>query len=387
MKKKTTLWSVSDLQQRFRRINFPEYQREPNVWSRAAKQRLIDSMLRQFDIAPFYFYTSGDDSIDCVDGRQRIGAIMSFLNNNPDDADDNGFEFRVLNELYEDKGYPFAALDNVSFRKLEKRNAMVAKDFVRRLKNYRITVTELSDCDDATEFNLQFARLNLGTVINSGEKLNAMIGALRDVCFGERGRHEFLESTSLPTRRFSKEQLTAQILAQVFSVAAGGEGSYTRTRHFDIQKLFKEHTTLRPEHRRWIQKTMQLMDLLHGAFRRRSPLRNRAIVVSTVLLAYEQPDMNDKVALELAGFVDEFVCRLKWQLGKGLDVDYGYRYLVEFQRHVTQASVEKPAVSARAETLAQEFARWRKSRVLRGDEEYKTQTGKDPRKECRKARR
>ena len=79
MEKKVVPWSVEDLRANFPRVDFPEYQREPNLWSLIEKQRLIDSMIRRFDIASLYFYRHGDGAIDCVDGRQRIGAIMSFL--------------------------------------------------------------------------------------------------------------------------------------------------------------------------------------------------------------------------------------------------------------------------------------------------------------------
>ena len=57
-------------------------------------------------------------------------------------------------------------------------------------------------------------------------------------------------------------------------------------------------------------------------------------------------------------------------MGKGFDMDEEYRYLVEFQRHVTQASVEKPAVEGRARTLKEGLALWRERRMLRGDDEY-----------------
>src|SRR4051812_45914311 len=80
-------------------IDFPEYQREPNIWSRDQKQRLLDSILREFDIASVYLYRKPDDSLECIDGRQRINAIMAFLNANPADARDNGFPLRFQNEI------------------------------------------------------------------------------------------------------------------------------------------------------------------------------------------------------------------------------------------------------------------------------------------------
>lgn len=74
---------------------------------------------------------------------------------------------------------------------------------------------KLSDSSRPEEFNLQFTRLNLGAIINSGEKLNAMVGDLRDECFTNQGigQHAFLDKIKIPTRRFAKEGVAAQILA------------------------------------------------------------------------------------------------------------------------------------------------------------------------------
>ena len=68
--------------------------------------------------------------------------------------------------------------------------------------------------------------------------------------------------------------------------------------------------------------------------------------------------------------MSDFVNCLRWQISKGLDVDTEYRYLVEFQRHLTQASVEKPAVTKRAEVLKEGYEFWRRTGKLRGDAEY-----------------
>ena len=101
--------------------------------------------------------------------------------------------------------------------------------------------------------------------------------------------------------------------------------------------------------------------------------------MSTVLLAWKLKVASKAEASRLAQFIQEFLSRLKWQLGKGLDVDKKeYLYLIEFQRHLTQASVEKPAVEARAKTLQQEYTRWSESGALTGDDEYEKRTGSKP---------
>lgn len=366
MRKHITKWSVRQLRGRFRGISFPEYQREPNVWNLIAKQRLIDSMVRRFDIAALYFYQNGDDTLDCVDGRQRIGAIMSFLGENEGDAH-NQFPFRVLNEVYDDDEHPFADLSVTTYATIGRLRTEreCADAFVEIFENYEITVIVLSDSKEASEFNLQFTRLNLGTIINSGEKLHAMVGELRDLCFNDLGRHPFLESVRIPTRRFSREQLAAQIVAQVFSLEEAGsnaEKRFTRTRHFDLQRLFKRYATLNESRRLWIGNVKKVMDSLAAAFEDPECLRSRAMVVSTVLLAYELRDQRWFDASELARFVSEFVPLIREQVRKGLDYDRDARHLLDFQKHVTQASVEPRAVEQRARMLREHFEKWRNVR-------------------------
>ena len=299
---------------------------------------------------------------------------MSFLGQNPNDQDDN-FEFKILNEIYDDEEHPLRTMDNKTFSEIGRLadDDPEAEEFVRRFVEYPLTVILLSNSDTEKEFNLQFARLNLGVIINSGEKLHAMVGALRDTCFRELGRHPFLAETNVPTRRYSREQLAAQIMGQVFTLEAGrnaGRNEYARTRHFDLQRLFKEHTVIGDEQREWLQKIERVMNWLQPEFAEMGALRNRAIVVSTLLLAYDENVESAEQARTIAEFVDEFVRCLKWQISMGFQMDEEYRYLVEFQRHVTQASVEKPAVEGRARTLEEGLALWRADRMLRGDFEY-----------------
>jgi hypothetical protein len=382
MKRIVKRWPVWKLQNRFASIDFPEYQREPNVWSLGAKQRLIDSMTRGFDIAAFYLYETGEGSWDCVDGRQRIGAIMSFLGRNEGEGNHNGFKFAASNEIYDDSR-PFKRFEGKTFADI-KDEASADPDlqaFKKRLLDYEVTVVVLSDSDDEMEFNLQFTRLNLGAIINSGEKLRAMVGDLRDECFEEIGKHAFLDAVNIPTRRYSREQTAAQIIAQVFALEesreAGGK-EFARTRHLDLQKLFKQHAELRQKERKWIDNVEKVMDDLRASFQKWELLRSRAMVVSTVVLAYDRRHRDGLDVRELTTFMECFLQRLKEQLAMGLDYDPEFRYLIEFQRNVTQASVEKKAVLARATVLEAEFEKWRSHGVLSGDRAKNSGDGGHP---------
>lgn len=397
MEKTNERWSVEYLRSIYPQIDFPEYQREPNLWSLTEKQRLIDSMVRRFDIAPLYLYRDTPGSIDCVDGRQRIGTIMSFLGDNRDDSHDK-FSFKILNEIYEDESPLFKPLDGKTYEEIcllrdqtategqsDDTTAELVREFLHRLHQYKLNVVLLSGSDRPEEFNLQFTRLNLGAIINSGEKLHAMVGDLRDECFNRLGSHSFLQETDIPTRRFAREQVAATVMAQIFSIVESkNPNSFVRTRHTDLQRVFKQKSQLKDQEQGTIEDVRQLLDLLGPAFSGKNILRNRAITVSTVLLAWNLGVKTGGEAEKVASFISEFVLRLRWQLAKGLDVDQEYRYLTDFQRNLTQASAEGSSVAARADMLETEFARWSESGKLRGDEEWKSRTNLDPSMESRK---
>ena len=108
-------------------------------------------------------------------------------------------------------------------------------------------------------------------------------------------------------------------------------------------------------------------------------LRSRAIVLSVALLAYREDVGVTEDARSLAQFLGDFVRCLTWQIRKGLDADREYGYLVEFQRHLRQASVERPAVSKRAAMLKDAYEYWRENdQSLPGDTGYRERTREDP---------
>ena len=384
MKKEIRRLTVADLQKQYRTITFPEYQREANIWALAEKQRLIDSILRQFDIAALYFYRHEDDTLDCVDGQQRIGAIMSFLGHR-DGERDNNFVFKVMNEVYEDAEPALGWAHGKTLKEIRQEGGPRAEAFTSALFRYELVTVILADSERDEDFNLQFTRLNLGMAVISGEKLNAMVGELKQRCFddGGLGHHPFLEAIRMAGRRFGKEQTAAQIVAQIFSRVETEE--YTRTRQLDLQKLFLENAKLDPDREDVLQRLERLLDLLGRAFEGKGIRLNRAMAVSTVVLAWEEDVESREGGEEFADFVDELQCRVRWQAKKGFQADPEYAELLELQRHITQASVEKPAVRARARIMQEQFKRWREGIGFVGDEEWTRRTREDPREECRQS--
>ena len=386
MQRESTALSIRDLQSSFVDIEFPEYQREPDIWSREQKQRLIDSILRRFDIASVYFYRREDSTLECIDGRQRLNAIMSFLARNPVDERDNGFALYLENEISRGLATDFDCLNGHTFEEIERHANDEASDLhdlatraCEAILEYRISTVSLSATTDDEEFNLQFLRLNLGTLINAGEKLHAMVGAMRDVVFADDGigRHAFFECVRIPTRRYAKELTAAQVLLQMFSFSELGE--FTRARHVELQRFLKQHEDLDPAHS-LIEEASDTLDAMSdGVVDAADHLRNRAVTVSLILLAWQRNVATGELEVERYwAFASTFMERLGTQVErmKSFNVDAEYQHLVEFQRHLTQAAVERPALTRRHEILRRSLDQWLDDGTLEGDREYEKRIGR-----------
>ncbi len=381
MERRAQTIKIRELRQQYVDIEFPEYQREPNVWKREQKQRLIDSMFRHFDIAAIYFYQRDDGGLECIDGRQRLNAIMSFLGDNGLEDDDNGFRLRVSNEVADIDPPIMSRLDGRTFGELSDDATPEIVEATERFLGYEVAAIFLSGSLAPEEFNLQFLRLNLGTLINAGEKLHAMVGTMRDLLFGPDGlgSHPFLDRVGVPTRRYAKEQVAAQILLQVFSRAERQE--FTRSRHFDLQRFLKTHADIDPHDPRieGVEGTLGALESHVADIG--GELRNRAITVSVVVAAVELGlHRDDRQAERFGEFLGLFLGRLRWQVTnmKAFRVDQRFNYLVDFQRHLTQAAVEKPALTFRHNVLFREFENWSATGRLTGDEQYEEEEGYPP---------
>lgn len=361
-------WTVAGLLKNIGQIEFPEFQREPTVWKLDKKQRLIDSILRGFDISSIYFYKKESGGWDCIDGRQRINAILSYLGINGADEDDNGFNLKVENEIYSDEG-KFNEVDQRRYSVIEK------TDWGRRIREYKLNIVEVTNVENDQELNLLFLRLQIASVLNAGEKLNAMTGDMRNAIFYDIGKHAFFGKTKIRKERFAREQVAAQIVLNEFS--RRDDNAFHRTRYEDSQDFFKEYDRFKDKDKKTIlgikQKLAKVVDCFGDKL---IYIHSRAIAVSIYLFVSQLLDAGRETEIQqFVEFFEMFLRTLKWQLPLGVQMDPAYYDMLKFQTNVTQAAGEKSAIERRHDFLREYFYYYKEIKKIKGDDEYQASTG------------
>jgi hypothetical protein len=166
------------------RYEIPDWQRG-EVWDRAKKQELVDSILRGWKLPKFYFVKTSEDEYEVLDGQQRLRTIYEFFSN----------ELPLTEAATKEFGGRF-------YKDLRQRSSDAFDDFE----------VEYDEIEDATEAQLKqfFQRLQAGLPLTSSEKLNAVHSKLRDFCrktaqHSLLSRKDFLPGHALrPLRRGGK---------------------------------------------------------------------------------------------------------------------------------------------------------------------------------------
>ncbi|HEY5536080.1 MAG TPA: DUF262 domain-containing protein [Ignavibacteria bacterium] len=366
MKKINLKWSIEHLIKTYKAIEFPEFQREPTVWGLDKKRKLIDSILRDFDIASIYLFKRPDGIYECIDGRQRINTIISFLGLNEDHQDNsfgdynNNFKFISSDELLGSD--LLKDFDNKIFEQFNPAQR-------KKILQYQFNVIEIAELNnDGEELNLMFLRLQLGAPLNAGEKLNAMVGDMKDFIFHKLGKNKYIHFLNIPKRRFARELIAAQIAINFFSL--NEKKGYERARFIDLQEFFKEHLKFNPNDKKL---ATLLEERLNDVYKHVSTtssliLKNKAIGLSVFFfIVYLILNQKEKQIKQFIKFLNEFLKRLKNQVAKGIDIDKEYRDLLKFQTYISQAAVEKYAIENRQKFLEEYFNYYVENEKIIGD--------------------
>jgi len=327
-----------------------DYQRE-KIWSRKNQESLLDSILMNIDIPKLYLARVVDNetfSFECIDGKQRIMTLLSFFKPEPNEED----PLRV----------PLAGA-KYTYQQLKDEHPT----FARRIETFELTLVIYPVIEDDDFLREIFRRLQLGTPLNSGERLNSNTGAIRDFIYRDMGAETpFLRRTSLSEKRYSRQFALAQICINSFSRFETGE--FVRARFTDLEDFFKEKYDLsaNDENLVRIRKVLLLMENNFGDSA--LVISSRAVAVSAYLFV-EDLIIRRKKRL-IPDFV-EFYVKLLSEIKDNLQSVSAFReprnrtILEGFQRHISQASVEPFAIRGRSQFLERAF-RYYRARGTRG---------------------
>lgn len=317
MKFKIEPWSLIRLYKNRNRISFPVFQREL-VWTPKQNTDLIDSIFKGIDIPKLYLHKT-EVGWDCIDGHQRINTVVGFF--------EGGFEY---------EGSTFKELSDEEKRTFE---------------DYELTMAIAISFTDE-EIRLLFTRLNLGTPLNAGEKLNAIKSNMGDFV-RKMVQHPFIKNVSIPKRRFAKEQVCAQICNN--SSVINRTGEFRSSKYEDLESLYRMYNDFdfKSEEAKLI---LSVLDALWNIFSyRASEIMNRASAVSIYLLVEEMiitDELKDKEKI-VKKFYINFLTKLREEVRKGIDAKN--RFLISYQNRIIQAADSKSSITERSIKLSEAF--------------------------------
>ena len=234
----------------------PDYQR-PAVWTKAQKQLLIESILREYDIPKLYWreISVKPDKYEVVDGQQRLRAIWEFMDGCyalPKDLDPiDGHDIA---------GKTYSELDT---------------DMVIQFDQYCLDVAILTNTED-DEVREMFLRLQNGTTLKSQEKRNARAGNMRDfVC--QLGVHQFFSSVNFANTRFTFDHVAAQMCCLALSK------DICNIKDRDLNLMYEKYVKFDINSSE-AKKVYRILNYLYKVFPEKTPELKRYNVVSLFLL-------------------------------------------------------------------------------------------------------
>jgi hypothetical protein len=317
--------AIDKVYKRRDRIDMPDFQRE-EVWSDIKKRLLIDSILKGWHLPKFYFRKLDHSTFECIDGQQRMSAIFEFFDD----------------ELTFD--------DDLSRRYNATKYSELSDDLSDRFDDFEIEIEEI---EEATEEDLEelFKRLQLGTPLNTAEKINAVMGQMRDFCHDIADRPFFGDKIALRDTRYSHFEI---VVKWAFIEARSIQ---QQMRLPQLESLLRENRTFSRQSDTG-RKITGAIDFLDRAFPDKcSILRNRANTLSICMLAtrvFEQDLITEAAAREFRSFVESFFSLLTQEVEKGVKaVD---KELIRYQNAISSDSGGGNSIRTRINILTKRLA-------------------------------
>jgi 5-methylcytosine-specific restriction endonuclease McrA len=334
-------WIILNLQQFKDKIDFnPPYQRKPNKWTLPKKQRLIDSILREYDLPKFYIAESPRDGFEweIVDGQQRIRAIIDFMHDGftlDDEADD-------INELPDISGLKYSELPT---------------EAQERIGMFELSITLLMDTD-RQELEDLFRRLQEGVRITPTEYRNAMNCEIRDfvVELTEINVHPVFQNIRLSNEKW----LWRELLDIIVCLELNGNPTDVKARElrdmYEIGKFTKGKKT-REKIRRVLNYYSRVAKIDSSLMDKKWGFIDLYWLISSLIDRYDLNDMQGEFASFYKVFEGERRKALKEDQKNLAAGNYQQRHLFDYQAAFEKSAGTKKNITTRATIYRSWFLR------------------------------
>lgn len=324
-----------------------DYQRE-HIWSLKQQEELLDSIFQDIDIPKLYLVKTSPKNksfeFECIDGKQRMTSLHNFYK--PESTNEPAPKLSMGGKKY-------------TYADLKGEHPSIAD----KIDNYLLSFTIYKSIDEDF-IRLIFRRLQLGVRLNSGELLKTRTGTIRDFIYNEIGNDgPFFRKSNLSKKRFSRPFTLAQICVNSFAKAKP-KGDFVRARLKDIEDFFEDYHDLDKNDSKLIQ-IKNVLEIMDEAFDEKAGIiSSRAVAVSGYLFSEHLVSVNRKNDVKkFADFFESLLLEIKKNMSllNQYETPGNQTILEDFQKYISQASVEAYSIKRRHQFLDKAFSHYMKT--------------------------
>jgi Protein of unknown function DUF262 len=263
----------------------PEFQRG-EVWSKPRKQRLIDSILRDWHVPPIHVIENATSKKqEVLDGQQRLASIRDFVDN----------QFPVDGQI-EPIDPAIRELDGMLFRQLPEK-------WRRQFNQFTIRVFRIVDYHSSEPAEL-FFRLNQPASLTGAEQRNAFFGPVREQI--KKIVSAYSDELSKDLLGFSNSRMAYDDVLSRTALAIERMSLGEKITSADLTNLYRSDTPLKPATMDLLEEAVSVLgnSLNNGAGQ--FPKFNKATLFSWLIFVVRSILRTPLSPQEIAAFLEFF---------------------------------------------------------------------------------
>ena len=323
----------------------PDYQRKGGVWTLQKKQLLIDSILNDYDIPKLYFHdyssaqkeeNGGSFDFAIIDGRQRIEAILEFINGDFPISDD--FEYLADNSVNA-AGLTYSDLA-VEYPKIK-----------IRFDSYLLPII-LIETEDIDLIEDMFSRLNEAVPLNAAEKRNALGGPMA-AAIRELANHIFFkDKVKFNNNRYQHREVAARLIFLEHILSTTNKLADTKKPYLD--KMVIDYRNRNQDPSPIVNSSSRILDILINIFGNNDDLlRSQSSITVYYLLCKKAVEVDKLDRLTRRGIINFYQALSENRKIAEKDITESNYEFLEFERMSQQGTNDAYSIKERTRIFAE----------------------------------